>query len=155
MKWLIIDGYSLLHRDPSLKPLLRRDLETARQLLIRKVEQTAPDWAERITIVFDGQGERTSRTVPDARIEIVFAPSRLTADTVIERLVFAVADKEPVLVVTSDRAERQTVAAAGAETMSCGDFLRYGDRQKEQWLRPKRPARPLRPTLGDHFPAVP
>jgi uncharacterized protein len=155
MKWLIIDGYSLLHRDPTLKPLLRRDLETARQLLVRKVELIAPDWAERITIVFDGKGERTSRLTHAARLEIVFAPSQLTADTVIERLVFAAAGTASILVVTSDRAERQMVVASGAETMSCGDFIALGERQKEQWFRQKRPASPLRPTLGDHFPALP
>lgn len=152
--WLIIDGYSLLHRDPQLKPLLRQRLELARQRLIRKIEPVMGDWADRITIVFDGRGDRGEADPLDTAIEVFFAPARYTADTVIERLVYAAPDPATVLVVTSDRAERETVSAAGADTLSCGDFL---DRLAREEARGRsRAATPRHNSaggsLGDHFP---
>ena len=150
-RWLIIDGYSLLHRDPELKPLLRGRLESARQLLVRKVERCLDGLAERATIVFDGKGGRAEQalaTLP--QIEILFAPGHLTADTVIERLVTAASEPERIRVVTSDRAERQTVSAAGADSMSCGDFLDYFQRCTQAPRARNRGG--AKSTLGDFFP---
>jgi predicted RNA-binding protein with PIN domain len=151
-RWLIIDGYSLLHRDPELKPLLRGRLESARQLLVRKVERCLDGLAERATIVFDGKGERSERTLASLpQVEIVFAPRHLTADTVIERLVASATEPERIRVVTSDRAERQTVSAAGADSMSCGDFLDYFQRCTQ--APGGRNGGGAQSTLGDFFPS--
>lgn len=155
VQWLIIDGYSLLHRDPDLKPLLRQRLELARQRLIRKVEPVMGDWADRITIVFDGRGDRGGTDSLDSAIEVFFAPARYTADTVIERLVHAASDPAAVLVVTSDRAERETVSAAGADTLSCGDFLERLARDEARGRSRSSGPRThggVSGSLGDHFP---
>lgn len=150
--WIIIDGYSLLHRDPALHPLLAGNLVLARQLLIRKVEETAGQWAERITVVFDGKREAQEQDRTHHPIEVVYAPARYTADTVIERLVGASDTPDRILVITSDRAERDTVSAAGADSWSCGDFLAHCQSQRTAACRPRRTAEARRPTLGDYFP---
>jgi uncharacterized protein len=152
--WLIVDGYSLLHRDPDLAGLINTQLETARQLLVRKVEQILDRLAPRATIVFDGrqQHHHENAIAHHPAIEIRFAPGHLTADTVIERIVHQHPHPATLRIITSDRAERQTVEAAGAETMSCGDFLDLYNRLTRPPPRPKpQNARP-RPTLGDFFP---
>ena len=50
-----MDGYSLLHRDARLRPSSPQDLPSARQRLVRLLEEAAGDLADRVTIVFDGQ----------------------------------------------------------------------------------------------------
>jgi uncharacterized protein len=150
--WLIIDGYSLLHRDPELNPLLRSNLAVARQLLIRKVERVAADLADHTTIVFDGKGGAQLPDVGDTVLEILFAPLHRTADTVIEQLVHADAEPARVLVVTSDRLERQTVEAAGADSMSCGDFLDRIRARTESLARPRTKRPDKGSSLGDFFP---
>ncbi|OGV42582.1 MAG: hypothetical protein A2X46_04775 [Lentisphaerae bacterium GWF2_57_35] len=146
--WLIVDGYSLLYRDPSQ---MKSDLASSRQHLIRHLEAVSGFFAERVTIVFDG---RTPMQEPDFHsrtVEIVFSPGDKTADTIIERLVHESPSPAGILVITSDRMERETVMAAGAETMSCGDFLdqckRYEKRRPTPYPKP-----PSGHTLGDFFP---
>jgi len=73
---------------------------------------------------------------------------------VIERLAHAAPRPEEILVVTSDRAERDTVDAAGALTLGCTDFL-HALTTAENTLR--RTASGLKhqaphSVLGDFFP---
>lgn len=153
VEWLIVDGYSLLHRDPELAPALHADLTLARQRLVRKIEEVAGVIADRTTVVFDGTAAGAGEGYESAAVEAVFSPQHLTADTVIERLVHDAPDPERILVVTSDLAERHTVAAAGAQTMSCTDFLAALGEQRRQVTR-RSAARGKAPgaRLGDFFP---
>jgi predicted RNA-binding protein with PIN domain len=72
----------------------------------------------------------------------------------IEQLVQKSRQPERVLVVTSDRAERDTVEAAGAGTESCGHFLgRLADARRELDLTlGARRARCRGASLGEFFP---
>ncbi|MFH0954182.1 MAG: NYN domain-containing protein [Verrucomicrobiota bacterium] len=151
--WLIVDGYSLLHRDPALKPTSRGGLKTARQRLVRNLEEVAGLAADRITVVFDGTASGSGEGYESA-VQVLFSPSHQTADTVIERLVHACPEPGQVLVVTSDLAERHTVSAAGAHTMSCGDFLASLEEQRKRVTQRTASARGRAPRakLGDFFP---
>ena len=142
-KWLIIDGYNLIHRIGdylSGVPMFQaggvpRDLAGKRRRLIQLLEKTVGILAERITVVFDGRsGGGPARSVthsvaggPDEQeslvVEVLFSPRDKTADTVIEQLVFQAGPAGKVVVVTSDRLERETTEAAGAETKACSVFL--------------------------------
>jgi predicted RNA-binding protein with PIN domain len=149
--WLIIDGYNLLHQDDELAGLLRADLQNARHRLVRGVEETAHAMAPQTTIVFDGRETGRDAALSSRYLEVFFSPAHLSADTVIERLVCRYAAPERILVVTSDRAERDTVASAGAHTMSCEEFL---DRCRADSGKaaPKRTPPGKEPRLGDIFP---
>ena len=111
--------------------------------------------AERITVVFDGAGFIGQRgpQLP-APVEVLFSTSAETADTLIERLAHSAVRAEEILVVTSDRAERQTVDAAGAQTIGCTNFLSQlataenSLRRSAASLKQRAP----KPTLGDFFP---
>ena len=151
--WLIIDGYSLMHRDPEFAERTS-PLMTARQKLVRKIEEVAGSLAERITIVFDGAEAGGREGYESPAVQVVFSPRDKTADTVIERMVQGQPDPERVMVVTSDVMERQTVAAARVQTMSCGDFLDLLNRHARQIHRQAQPKKgpPAGPKLGDFFP---
>jgi predicted RNA-binding protein with PIN domain len=152
-RWLIVDGYSLLHRDPDFAGKIKGNLQSARRQLARKIEKTATALADRVTVVFDGQQAGGSDPAQTSPVEVIFSPAHQTADTVIERLVQGAADVSGVLVVTSDRLERESVTAAGAQAMSCASFLeaqatdRIHVREKL-----KRQSSAGKPTIGDIFP---
>ncbi len=151
-RWLIVDGYSLLHRDPEFAGQIDGNLQTARDRLIRKLEKTATAMAERVTVVFDGRaaGRDDAGTSP---LEIIFSPAHRTADTVIERLVNEQGNPNGIMVVTSDRLERETVTATGAEVMSCASFLEVQVSNRAQIRdKLKTQSRAGKPTLGDIFP---
>ena len=151
---LIIDGYSLIHRDPETKQLVASDMRRARQVLIEKLSRTATFMAELVTVVFDGQQKSGSDPGGLQAIEIMYSSSGQTADTVIERLVHQAASPTRWLVVTNDRRERETVLAAGVHTMSCAVFLEeceQSQRHQQQAIVRRRIQQPG-PRLGDFFP---
>jgi len=151
---LIIDGYSLIHRDPETKRIVAENLRRAREVLIEKVSRTATAMADHVTVVFDGQ--QTGGSLPGGiqAIEIIYSSSGQTADTVIERMVRQAANPSLWMVVTNDRRERETVLAAGVHTMSCAVFIeeceRLGRQQTQSMHRQK--LRQPGPKLGDYFP---
>ena len=152
---VIIDGYSLLHRDPTLAPLLKKDLMFAREQLIKKIDRVASLLAEHTTIVFDGQRGNASENMNTSSLEIIFSTSDKTADTLIERLVGTSSQPEQFLIVTSDRLERETVMASGAQSMSCGEFIELCSRLKlDVERKTKGTSRKLTgPKIGDFFPS--
>jgi len=152
--WLIVDGYSLLYRagpPPGRDEGLRFSL--ARDALVRRLERLAGCIASRVTVVFDGRSEHVAPgEIAAGPVEVLFSSGSLTADSVIERLVATASDAARITVVSSDRRERETVEAAGARSLSCGDFLALCDAAERDLARarPNRP--PRRVTLGDVFP---
>lgn len=154
MQRLIIDGYSLLHRDPELAALRATNLRRARERLIRKIDRLADALAPRVDLVFDGRGEGSRERVETTALHLVYAPGDKTADTVIEQLVHERPDPASVCVVTSDRSERETVTAAGAQAMSCAAFLDLLQSAARTLTRASRhtgrTGRPFR--IGDVFP---
>ncbi len=152
--WMIVDGYSLYHREPALKKYLNQQLEVGREHLIRLIEGVTPTLAERTTIVFDGRGEALQKDIPSPLVEVIFAPTHRTADTVIERMVATCSKPQNITVVTNDYAERDQVSACGAMVMSCGQFLDLFSKQtRRQTQRQKTQAKSNTGfTLGDLFP---
>jgi predicted RNA-binding protein with PIN domain len=145
---LIIDGYNLLHQDAALDGR-RGDLATARQRLVRRIEQAAAGMAAKITVVFDGREGGRDIALDAPNLEVLFSPSNRTADGVIEQMVHDAPDSERILVVTSDGIEQRLVSVFGASVISCREFL----------LRCETPSPPVRrqkpcrgSTLGDFFP---
>ena len=149
--WLIIDGYNLLHEMDELARLLQTDIQSARHRLVRMVEETAHNMASQTTIVFDGREAGSDAAFDSRYLEVFFSPAHLSADTVIERLVCKYKSPEHILVVTSDRAERDTVCGAGAQTMPSEEFMEYCHRDAKKTI-PKRTPPGQEPRLGDIFP---
>lgn len=150
--WLIIDGYSMLHRHDEALNYFPDDLFLARRKLLQLVSQSAAHNARRITVVFDGarEGGVSDEGLTEG-IEVHFAPARLSADAVIERWVHRAKHPETILVVTSDRLERDIVSSCGAQTQSSSEFVdhcRATLTDRRQRLR-RRPT-PTN-TLGDYF----
>lgn len=155
MQW-IIDGNNLIHRIPALQRQVRLDADGARQGLIALVGGLigTPE-VESLVVVFDGRGDHVIRESALAGVTRVYSPSHLTADAVIEQWVRAAPDPGRCCVVTSDRLERDSVRAAGADSMACGDFIEWmATRQRTlgQWLQRRRSSTGA--SLADFFPSA-
>ena len=152
--WLIIDGNNLLHYDPRLAGLARRDFDRARRELVQGLDQLAGRLARRVTIVFDGVGPGPGVGYDASAVEVVFSSTNLTADSVIERLARGAADRSSVTVVSSDRGERDSVEAGGVHSISCRTFLEWIDEARRRLAREVHGVRASakKPTLGDSFP---
>ncbi|NNG34660.1 NYN domain-containing protein [Nakamurella aerolata] len=115
---LIVDGYNVTKTGyPQLT------LTDQRDRLIRSLSALAARTSAEITVVFDGAAVRTP---PPAgrKIRVLFSPPEVIADDVIRRLVAAEPVGRTLLVVTSDRAIADDVAAAGAQVVPSELLLR-------------------------------
>ncbi|MCX6758117.1 MAG: NYN domain-containing protein [Candidatus Nealsonbacteria bacterium] len=111
--------------------------------------------ARKITVVFDGQSDKTQNNQKDSEvIDVLYSPPRLSADTVIENLVWKADRPEDILVVTSDRLERDGASASGADTMASSLFISMiEDEQRRLSAKIKQMNKKHdNLTLGDFFP---
>lgn len=152
-EWIIIDGYNLIYRMTA--GFGHNDLDRLRGDLIRQLEPLVNLIAKRITVVFDG----ASRPLPPAPpeigpVEVIFSPAGKSADTVIENLVWKSGRPGAILVVTSDRMERDGAGATGADTMASSVFIEIM-REYASHLRHEIGfinKRGASTTIGDFFP---
>jgi ribosomal protection tetracycline resistance protein len=123
-RWVIVDGYSVLHAWPKLLKLAGRALEQRRGALVRVLRQFADHSGRRVTVVFDGYAAKHKPEVvePSHGVEVLFSEKGKTADDAIERLVAQAEHRERILVVTSDNMERHTVESLGAHSVSAEVF---------------------------------
>ena len=125
-RWILVDGYSVLHAWPrfATRRARRLSLQQRRDMLVRLLRQYADHYRRRVTVVFDGYAakRKPETTEPTHGVEVLFSEHGKTADDLIERLVGQSEHKADTLVVTSDNMERQTVEAMGVHTMSAELF---------------------------------
>lgn len=129
-----IDGYNVLHKSAYLRSRLDRDLEHARDGLIDKVANFCTVTGQEVTIVFDGTGKHKAERVEHHRgvphLHVLYAPGNLTADTVIERLVYQSRNKLAMVVVSNDNGLRDLCRGMGAMTMEADSFLKIARESK-------------------------
>lgn len=155
-RWIIIDANNLMHSDPSLAAVIRRDFPLARNELVRRMEALLGALADRITVVFDGTIGGVQTGFESSKVQVRFTSADVSADSAIERLAAGAEDRSSVLVVSSDRLERHTVEASGVRSLSCDLFLREVV-SAENELRAAIRCAALSPKpkgkLGDFFPS--
>lgn len=129
-KHLLVDGANLLHAWPELRALMKRDRDAARSQLVQRLSAVHDAEQTRVTVVFDGRGDELVVERPSGYVtfSVLYTPSSLTADDVIEQLVGRAADPSACRVATGDQAERQTIEAAGAVWVPTSDLAAWVER---------------------------
>jgi predicted RNA-binding protein with PIN domain len=118
IRYLLVDGHSVIHHWPALRSLHRRQPRRARDELRASLEKLhdSSDW--RITLVFDGKTGPNDPNADPRSMRVLYSEDGQTADSIIERIVGQQEDRSRITVVTADEAERQTIEAMGAFTAS-------------------------------------
>ena len=117
---LIIDGYNVIFQWPDLQGLMNSSPEAACERLIDRVRIIHDFEGIVTTVVFDGKGDKVMRHNPteDITFSVLYAPSDLSADAVIEQMVNRISDPENVTVASRDNMVRETVYAIGARAIT-------------------------------------
>ena len=123
---ILVDGYSLLHNWPELARGRARHSAAARDELVRWLTLYQDATGTPMTVVFDGAGRHTGRptAASGSEVEVLYSRQGQTADQMIERATHRFGTYGEVLVVTEDRAERETVISLGGSAASCANFIR-------------------------------
>jgi predicted RNA-binding protein with PIN domain len=124
---LLVDGANILHAWPELRLLLKKDRDAARAQLVQRLATIHDQEAIRVTIVFDGRrSERViERPSGESTFSVIHTPAGQTADDVIEQIVANSTEPASCIVATDDRAEIETVAAAGAAVVRVDDLAAW------------------------------
>ncbi|MFT6621357.1 MAG: putative RNA-binding protein with PIN domain [Limisphaerales bacterium] len=122
---ILVDGYSLLHAWPRLASHAERHTAEARDALVHVLTQYRDSVGTPVTVFFDGGGAPpgTPKTPSDPEMEIIYSPSGKTADDLIERVAYKLAQLGEVLVVTDDHAERDMITSFGGMPRGCEEFI--------------------------------
>lgn len=130
--WIVIDGYNVIRRSPTLAPIDRRDLEEGRNALLAALGAYRRLKAHRITVVFDGwdRGGTLGDSTMVAGVRVLFSRRGERADQVILRLVEKASAGS--VVVTSDRDLAQEVGRKGAVVLSAEEFEERLNRALEE-----------------------
>jgi predicted RNA-binding protein with PIN domain len=133
-KHLLVDGANLLHAWPELRALMKRDRGAARSQLVQRLSALHDAEQARVTLVFDGRGDELVVERPSGHVtfSVLYTPTSLTADDVIEQLVGRAADASVCHVATGDQAERQTIEAAGAVWVPPADLAAWVERAESR-----------------------
>ncbi|MBC8096614.1 MAG: NYN domain-containing protein [Akkermansiaceae bacterium] len=124
-KHLLVDAANVIHAWPELRVLLKRDRDAARSQLIQRAGAVHDAESVRVTVVIDGRGPEIVVEHPSrqATLTVIYTPSSMTADDVIEKMVGRSADPSLCEVATGDQAERNTIEATGAVWVPPADLL--------------------------------
>jgi predicted RNA-binding protein with PIN domain len=119
---IVIDGYNLIRRSPSLSLLDHDSLEEGRTALLERLVSYRRFKGHSVTVVFDathahGTGDNRSRW---KGIDVVFSLPGELADTVIKRI--AAREGQRAVVVTSDKELAGFAARQGAATLESQEF---------------------------------
>ena len=122
----LIDGYNVIHYSSVIRPLLSESIEIARDFFIDKVERFCITSGNKAKIVFDGRGRHqqapmTSDIVPG--LEIVYSRGDLSADALIERMVYVANNRREIVVVSGDMGIRDLCRGLGAFVISSENFI--------------------------------
>jgi|SRR5690625_1242566 len=121
---LLIDAYNVIYQLPDLRRLLKKGTAAAREALGTRVQVLHDHERIRVTLVFDGKGDEISVERPGelTTFSYVYSTCSLSADDVIEQIVGGTKDPANCTVVTNDLAERHTIEALGATSLSPNDL---------------------------------
>ena len=118
MRYLLVDGHSVIFAWPDLRKLHARHGAVARNELVKRLTAYQDASGVRVVAVFDGKGERATEASDPGGIQIFYSGAGQTADEIVERLVAKYAPKHDMTVATDDSMERQTAETFGAITVS-------------------------------------
>src|SRR5258708_7385952 len=118
MRFLIVDGHSVIFTWPELRKLHARRMALARDELVKLLTAYQDASGVRVVVVFDGQGQELGDATAPGGIQIFYSATGQTADTIVERLVAKYAGQHEITVATSDHMEQQTATTFGALVVS-------------------------------------
>ena len=133
----LVDGYNVIHKDPTLRKLLFQDARSAReQLIFRLVDFTLMNRCA-VTVVFDGRHDAppsgsSTACAQSPRLTITYTPERMSADAYIERYVQQCPVRSELVVVSNDRGIRDLCRGMGSLTVDSIYFLKNLREQAER-----------------------
>ncbi len=140
-KYLLIDGYNLVHAWDELKDISERDINAAAGRLMDLVSDYSGMTGLNTILVFDAYKLKNHPTEEFLyhNIRVVYTKTAETADRYIERYAHENGRKFDIVVVTSDGAEQIIIRGGGCTLQSCREFVKDYETRKKNLPETKLP----------------
>jgi predicted RNA-binding protein with PIN domain len=135
MRYLIVDGHSVIFAWPELRKLHERRTGIARSELVKILTEYQDASGVRVVAVFDGTGGKANEATEPGGIQIFYSAAGQTADAIVERLVAKYGGQHEITVATSDHMEQQTVTSFGALVVSAEGLREWLDDARRELQR--------------------
>lgn len=124
-RYLLIDAYNVIYAMSDLRKLMQGNIDSARDKLAKFAREIHDAEAVRVALILDSKSDKLQVEYPyeSKRFEFIYAPSALTADGVIERIVRRVKQPELVSVVSNDNMVREATRSSGAMALRPEEFF--------------------------------
>lgn len=139
MRYLLVDGHSVIFAWPELRALHERRTALARDELVKRLMAYQDASGVRVVAVFDGKGAKATEDSTPGGIQIFYSGTGQTADSIVERLAAKYSGDHEITVATSDHLEQQTVSAFGAVPISVEVLREYLEDARADLTRRLRP----------------
>ncbi len=125
VRYLLIDAYNVIYATSYLRKLMQDNIDSARDKLAKFARDIHDAEAVRVALILDSKSDKLQVEYPyeSKRFEYIYAPSALTADGVIERIVRRVKQPELVSVVSNDNMVREATRSSGAMALRPEEFF--------------------------------
>ena len=125
VRYLLIDAYNVIYATSDLRKLMQGNIDSARDKLAKFAREIHDAEAVRVALILDSKSDKLQVEYPyeSKRFEFIYAPSALTADGVIERIVRRVKQPELVSVVSNDNMVREATRSSGAMALRPEEFF--------------------------------
>ncbi len=124
-EYLLIDGYNVIHGWEELRKLAEKNMDLARETLIRRICNYQGFHQCETILVFDAYrvegGQRSVEKV--CNIHVVYTKEAETADMYIEKVTHELGKKHSIRVATSDHLEQLIIIGNGAIRIPADAFL--------------------------------
>ena len=123
-KYLLVDGYNIIHGWPELKEIAKENMEAAKDQLISILSNYQGIDKSRIIIVFDAYGVKGHReeVIDYGNIHLVYTKEAQTADQYIEKFAHENNSKYNITVATSDGLQQIIVWGKGCLLLSAREL---------------------------------
>jgi len=131
---LLIDGYNVIHQWPDFARRLNRDAAGTCDQFVETVRviHDIDHWS--VTVVFDGRGKTVDIQHPGevATFAVLYAPSDLSADGLIEQIVRNAAAPSRFTVVSRDNLIAESIRASGGFALRPDDLWEWVNRCEQR-----------------------
>ncbi|WP_309400551.1 NYN domain-containing protein [Cerasicoccus maritimus] len=140
---LLIDGYNVIHQWPDFAERFKRDPAGTCDHLVEAVRVIHDVDNYRVTIVFDGRGAMVDVQFPGeiSTFAVLYSPSDLSADGLIEQIVKNAKNPKSCTVVSRDNLIAESIRASGGFAIrpeELWDWVKRCDSRSRQTIQTRQ-----------------
>lgn len=127
---IIVDGYNVIHACDRYKQLRKHGAKATEKLVLDLIN-LAGGLGAFITVVFDGRGSGSEDQI--GGVKVIYSGDGVSADSLIEALVFGLSGEEDVAVCTADLEQQRVVGRHGIRRITPRELEQMMAEERREW----------------------